>query len=262
MSNRLTRIDEARGITLISMILYHFMWDLIYIAGIRADWYDGPVGRVWQQSICITFILISGFCFNLGRHHLKRHLTVFLAGALVTAVTLIVMPENRIVFGVLTFLGSAGLIMILIDKVHVRLEKKLDVITLNLTMVIGSLLLFLAFYNVYDRFINLGFFKIDLPAYLYKGYLATYIGFADPTFYSTDYFSLIPWMFLFMVGYYLYRVLAAIKNKKKDDSLLSMLKGKKIIPSMDFLGRNSLLVYLLHQPVLYAVTLLVIEIKK
>lgn len=274
MGKRLTIVDELRGFTLISMILYHFMWDLKYIAGIRMDWYTGPFGEAWQQSICITFILISGFCFNLGKHHFRRYIEIFLAGAIITAVTIVVMPENRIIFGILTFIGSAGLIMIVIDKVHVGLENILDKMTLNLTMLIGSMMLFLAFYYINDRFINLGFMKINMPAYLYKGYIATFIGFIDPTFYSTDYFSLLPWLFLAMAGYYLYRVMALIKYEKMDTSsadnsaermdprntsILSLLMGKRRIASIDFIGRNSLLIYMLHQPVLYGITLIVIE---
>jgi len=259
--NRLTRIDEVRGFTLISMILYHFMWDLNYIAGIRMKWYDGPIGEIWQQSICISFILISGFCFNLGKHHFKRQMEVFIAGAIVTAVTLIAMPENRIIFGILTFLGSAGLIMIGIDKIHRKLEEKVNSKVLNVVMAIVSLLLFIVFYDVYYESINLFFTKIRMPAFLYKGYLATFIGFADPDFFSTDYFSLLPWMFLYMMGYYIYRIMGFIKESKAEGSILDMLKGRKWVSSFDFLGRNSLIIYLLHQPVLYGITLLVLELQ-
>ena len=56
--------------------------------------------------------LLSGYCWSLGRRHLRRGLTVFAAGALVSAVTLIAMPENAVRFGVLTLLGSASLLLI------------------------------------------------------------------------------------------------------------------------------------------------------
>ena len=49
---------------------------------------------------------MSGFCVQLGHHTLRRGAQVFGAGALVTAVTLLFMPEDRVVFGVLTLLGS------------------------------------------------------------------------------------------------------------------------------------------------------------
>ena len=73
-------------------------------------------GHLWQQSICWVFILLSGFCVQLGHHTLRRGAQVFGAGALVTAVTLLFMPEDRVVFGVLTLLGSAMLLTGLLEK--------------------------------------------------------------------------------------------------------------------------------------------------
>ena len=99
-------LDSLRGLTLISMILYHGTWDLVYLYGVDWQWYHGTLAYAWQQSICWTFILLSGFCWNMVRHHLMRGLMVFGGGAIITLVTLIAMPENRVVFGVLTLLGS------------------------------------------------------------------------------------------------------------------------------------------------------------
>ena len=53
--------DGIRGITLLSMIIYHGAWDLVYIYGVKWDWYRGAGAYLWQQSICWTFILLSGF---------------------------------------------------------------------------------------------------------------------------------------------------------------------------------------------------------
>lgn len=106
-SGRYTLLDELRGLDLVSMMLYHGCWDLVNLFGIQADWYYGLPGHLWQQSICWVFILLSGFCVQLGHHTLRRGAQVFGAGALVTAVTLLFMPEDRVVFGVLTLLGSA-----------------------------------------------------------------------------------------------------------------------------------------------------------
>ena len=98
-SGRIWELDALRGITLISMAAYHAMWDLVYLFGLRADWYNETPGYLWQQSICWCFILLSGFCWGLGRRPLKRGLMVFGGGALVTAVTVLVMPAERVVFG-------------------------------------------------------------------------------------------------------------------------------------------------------------------
>ena len=72
-------------------------------------------------------------------------------------------------------------------------------------------------------------------------YLA-FIGFRTDDFVSMDYFPLLPWLFLFFFGYFLWRL---IESKG--------LQGRftKRIPAADFIGRHSLLIYILHQPVLY-----------
>ncbi|MDO4188052.1 MAG: heparan-alpha-glucosaminide N-acetyltransferase [Lachnospiraceae bacterium] len=251
--NRLNIVDEARGFTLISMILYHFMWDLKYIAMFDIDWYAGPVGYVWQKSICISFIFISGFCFCFGKNRLKRSARIFICGIVITTVTLIVMPENRIVFGILTFIGTAGIFTILVDRLHTRLEKILNKKTLNLTMIIGMVLLFVVFFRVNDGFIYI-LKRTELPKYLYKGYIATFVGFPDPTFFSTDYFAILPWTFLYLAGYYTNRV---VMNNNKIVTCLS----ENHIPIISNIGRKSLIIYMFHQPVLYAIMLLIQNIK-
>ena len=106
-SGRYALLDELRGLDLVSMMLYHGCWDLVNLFGIQADWYYGLPGQLWQQSICWVFILLSGFCVQLGHHTLRRGAQVFGAGALVTVITLLFMPEERVIFGILTLLGSA-----------------------------------------------------------------------------------------------------------------------------------------------------------
>lgn len=119
-TQRLPFLDVIRGITLISMILYHASWDAVYLVGADWPWYSGVRGFVWQQSICWTFILLSGFCIPFSHRLLRRGLTVFGAGALVTLVTVLVLPEDRVVFGVLTLLGSCMLFMIPLRRIFDR----------------------------------------------------------------------------------------------------------------------------------------------
>ena len=67
-------------------------------------------------------------------------------------------------------------------------------------------------------------------------------------FHSSDYFPLIPWMFLYLCGYFLWR---AVGHRRR-----VMEKLKPGFAPLAFLGRHSLLIYLLHQPVLMGVFLL------
>ena len=46
-------LDELRGLDLISMMLYHGMWDVVFLFGVAQKWYTGRPGFVWQQSIML-----------------------------------------------------------------------------------------------------------------------------------------------------------------------------------------------------------------
>ena len=164
---------------------------------------------------------------------------VFGGGALVTAVTLLVMPQNRVIFGVLTFLGSAMLLLIPLDKWLRKLPAEAGVCI--------SFALFLLFRNMnwgYLGFEDINF--LALPEGWYCNLLTAYLGMPAADFYSTDYFSLFPWFFLFVTGYFLYGVC-----EKRGLQQWKILQTK--VSFVDFLGNNSLFVYLLHQPVLYGV---------
>jgi len=230
-------LDGIRGIVLISMIAYHFSWNMVYLYGARWTWYRSQAAYVWQQSICWTFILLSGFCWSMGRNHLKRGLMVFGGGALVTMVTVILMPQNRVVFGVLTLIGSAMLLLIPLEKLGKKIPAEIGAGV--------SFALFLLFRNINKGYMGFeGLNLVALPDDWYRNLFTTYLGMPEAGFYSTDYFSLLPWFFLFVTGYYLF----GICEKK---GILQWKIWQKKLPFVDFLGKNSLLVYLLHQPVLY-----------
>ena len=119
---RYLMLDEGRGLVFLSMFFYHAMWDLVYLFGVDAGWYRGTAGYVWQQSIWWSFILLSGFCWPFGREKCRRGLLVFGAGALVTAVTCLFLPQDRVIFGVLTFLGTASLLTTFFHPLLLRMR--------------------------------------------------------------------------------------------------------------------------------------------
>ncbi len=238
---RLYLLDTVRGITLLSMILYHTLWDLVYIYGVNLPWYRDTVGYVWQQSICWTFILLSGFCVGLGRNTFKRGLIVFFGGVLVSLTTYLFMPENAVCFGILTFMGTAMLFTALIDKIFVKINA--------VSGAAVSAFMFFIMRNINDGWLGFEGFKIlKLPAALYKNHLTAFLGFPHREFYSSDYFSFFPWIFLFLTGYFLYKTVE--KHKEK---LFS--KGKVFL--LSYIGRHTLIIYLLHQPLIYGILYLI-----
>lgn len=237
---RLEWLDTIRGLTLISMIIYHAVWDIVYIAKVDWSWFESGFFYFWQQSICWTFILLSGFSWSLGSRGVKRGGIVTVAGILVSAVTVLFTPEERIVFGVLTFLGAAMLLMIPMEKLLYRVPKEIGAVI--------SFALFIALKSMNRGYLAIeGIARIKLPDSLYhQGYVMTFLGFTDTEFFSTDYFSMLPWIFLFITGYFLYRIFE--QQHWLEKSQFPFVGNKHI----SILGRHSLLIYLVHQPIIYA----------
>lgn len=235
-SARYATLDCIRGIALIHMILYHAAWDLVYLFGFDWPWYHSTGAYIWQQCICHTFILLSGFCQPLGRRKLKRGLTVFGAGALISLVTILVMPQNRVIFGVLTLIGSCMLLVIPLESLLQKCNP-----TAGLSV---CLALFVLTRHVDSGFLGIGglrFFR--LPDAWYRNLATAFAGLPMPGFYSTDYFPLLPWAFLFAAGWFLYRFC------EQKELLCHLSPGR--IKCVEWLGQHSLGIYMLHQPALW-----------
>lgn len=228
-------LDTIRGLALVNMILYHLSWDQVYMFGADWDWYRSDGAYVWQQGICWTFILLSGYCFHLGRHRLHRGLMAFGGGLLVSAVTLVAMPDAPIFWGILSLLGSAVLLTIPLDKLFLKIPARVGLAL--------SFCLFLIFGEVNAGYLGFeGARILALPETLYANLFTAYLGFPMAGFRSSDYFPLLPWLFLFWSGYFLYRLRPEEPHRELPR-----------IPVVTFMGRHSLVIYLLHQPLIYGV---------
>lgn len=108
---RFWQIDALRGLALLNMLVYHAMYDWVYIFGHASGWYDiwSTHCHVWQQYICWSFILLSGYSFTLSRRPLKNGLLTAACAVVLTVATAVAMPEEVIWFGVLHLLGPADL---------------------------------------------------------------------------------------------------------------------------------------------------------
>lgn len=247
MKERYRLLDTIRGITIISMILFHGLWDLVYFDLTDVGLLESKGAYIWQQSICWTFILLSGFCFDIGRHHLKRGLLSLGGGIIISIVTTLFVNDARDIFGVLWLLGSSTLLMIPLDKLLGKIKKS----GWYIAGIIISAGLFIITRDINRGFLGFeGFDIFKLPENLYHGYFMTYLGFLAPDFYSSDYFSIFPWFFLFLTGYF-------IRKITKDINGIEKTMRKFGIGLFEFLGRHSLIIYMLHQVVLYGVVYLV-----
>lgn len=247
-------LDALRGLCVVSMVAYHGMYDLVAIKGYPVAWFFQTPGYLWQQSICWTFISLSGLCWQLSRRHTQRGLLLVACGALVTLATWLVMPSELILYGILTLLGLSCLLV----QVFQLLFEKMGWQAPPGVGLGVSLGLFLLLRDVPDGYLGFeGLRLLALPEGLYRFPILAALGFPPAGFHSSDYFPLIPWFFLYLAGFFLWGLL------KKRPGALGILRGARhtespppLRPFM-FLGRHSLLIYLLHQPVLMLLFLLV-----
>lgn len=100
------------------------------------------------------------------------------------------------VFGVLTFLGSAMLLTGVLEPLLKKIPPAAGLAV--------SAVLFALTYHLDERWLGFGGLRLALPDAWYANYFTAFFGFLPFDFYSTDYFALLPWLFLFWAGYFLH----------------------------------------------------------
>ncbi|WP_407382783.1 heparan-alpha-glucosaminide N-acetyltransferase [Ruminococcus sp.] len=234
-------IDAIRAVAILNMIAFHLCYDIFVVFGVWEGFYLATPVVIWERMICSTFILISGVSLHFSRRGWKRGVLVFLCGMAVTLVMALVMPEQAIWFGILHFLGLAMILGSLLKPALDRLSP--------LWGMLVFFLLFMLSYGIPDGY--LGLFShplVTLPRALYQVPWLAFVGLPAAGFSSSDYFPLLPWIFLYLFGVMLWRFLL---QRQLDRFFV------RRIPVLGFIGKHSLLIYMVHQPILYGICYLI-----
>lgn len=224
MKRRIWELDVARGACLLLMFYCHIVYDLVFLFRIVPTVNDGGLFQFTTNYTGILFITLSGISATLGKHPIKRGLTVFGGGMVVTLTTFLMYKAGfadkgfMIYFGILHCIGLCMLIWPAFRKFPwwVLIPVGLAVICIK-----------------------------DLVQGIYVDtYLLLPFGVYPRYFVTSDYFPLVPCFGYFLIGSGLGRLL----YKKKE----SRLPELRFFPfnALGFMGRHSLLIYLAHQPIL------------
>jgi uncharacterized membrane protein len=226
-------LDELRGLCVLLMLVYHGLYDVVYLFGVDYPAYRGPFWDGVQIFIAWNFIFVSGISCRYSRSNIRRGLITLGLGVAVSLVTYFFMPGQMIWFGILHFLGTAMILYGLVGKALDRLP--------TLAGMALCALLFVFTFNLPDGTVGLpGLFELALPAGLYGYSWLLPLGIGGS---GSDYFPLFPWIFLFLGGSFLGR-----------EFLANRMPGffyRNHIHFFARIGRHTIVIYMLHQPVLY-----------
>ena len=226
---RVDAVDVARGVAVIGMVFYHFTWDLAAFRLVRPALPFLPPMRLLSHAIAITFLVLVGASLALAhRNRLnlpafwKRLALVGAGAALVTAASFVADPGRVVWFGILHCIVAASIVA-------------LPVITAPawMSFVAGAAAIALPFLFASDLF--------DPPALLWLG-----LGKALPD--TVDWYPLTPWCGAVLIG------LGFARLKWTDRLLTSPGRWQAqsaVARATALAGRRSLLIYLVHQPILY-----------
>lgn len=228
---RLARLDMARGLALVAMAIYHFTWDLEFFGYLDAGTASQGGWKLFARAIASSFLFLAGFSLVLGHHpairwraFARRFAMIVAAAALITIATYVATPDRFIFFGILHSIAMASLI----GLAFLRLPPVV-------TLVAGCLVIMAPLYLRAPVF--------DTPA-------LWWMGLAPQNPPSNDYVPMFPWLAPALFG-------IAAARFAKASGRLTMLASDGA-PStgaraLAFAGRHSLVVYLLHQPILIGI---------
>ena len=237
-SKRIYLLDEIRAAAIIAMVIYHFFYSASEVFGFSAAKTVFQTIMPFEPIIPVTFIFISGICTRLSRSNLKRGAILFAAAIFINNFTITFVPEIAIRFGVINLLSVSMILYGILEKpIH----------KLNAAIVFSlSLIIFCLTWGVKLGYIGFfGLVRFPLPDHLYGTEYLFPLGFRNAAFYSSDYFPLLPWFFLFLSGSFFWETVC---RRDLPESIYNV-HSKFLCKT----GKHALIIYIVHQPIIFGV---------
>jgi uncharacterized membrane protein len=232
VNKRFWEIDSLRGIAIILMVVSNFVTDISYFGIYTINTYSG-FWLYFARTVVSMFILLAGISLTLSysrvsnkpsreihKKYLLRGIKIFSLGLFITLVTWVFLKEDYVLFGILHLIG----VSIILGHFLLKRSK------LNLFLGVSFIL-----FGIYLQNLAFGFPWL------------VWLGLRPEGFFSVDYVPIFPWFGLFLIGMFLGNKF--YPEGKRKFKLWDFSENKLFAP-VRFLGRNSLLIYFVHQPVL------------
>lgn len=250
-SQRFIEIDLARSLAIIGMIIYHTAYDLHMLYGWQIDIFSGE-WKLFQLSIASLFLLVVGVSAAIADARVintdsqstwirawKRFVRIGMAALLVTITTYMIDSETYVRFGILHVIATSAFLLPAITSWTYRRSLLMIIMPL-----IGIFILGISMFI--DQWHMNGYWRI----------LGIPLGIRPEHFTTVDYFPLIPWFGVLLLGYVIgYAAYVQYPEWRRTDVQCERLcYAMKIVLTCGAIpGRYSLLLYLMHQPIIIGI---------
>ena len=238
---RIFLLDIARGVCVLAMIAYHFCWDLGYFGFVDLRTITQGLGLFIAQLIGLSFITIAGISSrilslseNFKKKFLKRLFKLILISAVISVATFMLNQNSFIFFGILHFLSVCSIVsLVLIQIKH-------------------SFHFLLIFFGA--AIISTSGITFNLP------FMLSWLGLSSEIPVTNDFYPLFPWITFYFFGFWLGEVIQRKLNKKNDNFSMSINSVGVFWKFFGYLGQKALVVYILHQPILFSLFFVFIKV--
>ncbi len=223
-------VDMSRGVAIVLMIAYHFCFDLNYYRVLHIDFNNAPFWLGARAFIVSLFLGLVGVSLHLAtahglqpRRYLRRLLLLLACAGLVSLASYQLFPRSFIYFGILHFIALASVLGLLFTRLYWS----------NLLLGCAAITAGLLYHDT-----------------VFDSRLLGSIGFMTYKPLTEDYVPLLPWFGVVLVGMFLGR---SVFVRSPVPTWARRHYSHPLTHSLAFGGRHSLLIYMLHQPVLLGV---------
>jgi uncharacterized membrane protein len=221
---RVAAVDAIRGVAICLMVVYHFLFDLNWFHVFRADFNNDPFWLGFRALVVSMFLLIVGVSLvlaaraGISRHRFWRRIAVVAVCAiLVSAASYVTFPKTFITFGILHCIVVTSIVAWPLVR-HPWIS-----LGLGAAAIVAGLM-------------------VQMP--MFDAPWLNWIGFTTHKPPTEDYVPLFPWMGVSLIG-------IALGNWLVARGLTPLDPLSRAAPAwLTWLGRHSLIVYMVHQPVL------------
>ena len=224
---RIEVLDVWRSLAILLMVTYHILYDLFAFDVLGQEAVFSPWPMAIRFGAVGSFMLISGMVVRFSRSSIRRGAIVFCCGLIVSLVMHFV--GEPVQFGVLHNLGFMMM-------AYGFLSQKIK-IPRGIWFPLLCIAVFALTYYISENV------RVETN-------LLVPLGLYSASFYSADYYPIFPWSMVFALGVWLGGYLPLWRERVP-------LLQQQFHPALSIAGRNSLSIYLVHQPVLYGLCWLI-----